>query len=162
MDWYVVQTKPRQEQRALLNLERQGFCCYLPMRAKKRSKNNSSAFEPLFTNYLFIQLDMSLTGKSWIPVRSTLGVSRLVSFGSEPLRVDPALIKIIENYEKDLLIQGPEPLFVTGQKVSVTDGPFKGIEAVFELEDGDARSIVLIEILGKQTRLNLLNTSLCK
>ena len=76
--------------------------------------------------------------------------------------MDPALIKIIENYEKDLLIQGPEPLFVTGQKVSVTDGPFKGIEAVFELEDGDARSIVLIEILGKQTRLNLLNTSLCK
>ena len=28
--WYVVHTKPRQEDKALLNLERQGYRCYLP------------------------------------------------------------------------------------------------------------------------------------
>lgn len=164
MHWYVVQTKPRQEQRALLNLERQGFPCYLPTRAKKKLKNKISSveYEPLFTNYLFIQLDLSTTAKSWTPVKSTLGVSRLVGFGTQPLSVDPQLIEIIQSYETDLSNQNPEPLFSTGQKVTVTDGPFKGIEAVFQLEDGDARSIVLIDILGKQTRLQVATSSLCK
>lgn len=164
MHWYVVQTKPRQEQRALLNLERQGYPCYLPMRSIKRlrSRLSTTESEPLFKNYLFIQLDLSSSGKSWAPIRSTLGVSRLVSFGSEPLRVDPDLIDIIQNYESNLAEAEPEPLFAMGQKVQVTDGPFKGIEAVFQLEDGDARSIVLIDILGKQTRLQVLTSSLCK
>ena len=29
--WYVIHTKPRQEQRALTNLQQQGYRCYLPM-----------------------------------------------------------------------------------------------------------------------------------
>ena len=31
MQWFVVHTKPRQEQRALENLQRQGFAAWLPM-----------------------------------------------------------------------------------------------------------------------------------
>lgn len=29
MHWYVIHTKPRQEQRALLNLAQRGYNCYL-------------------------------------------------------------------------------------------------------------------------------------
>ena len=31
MHWYVIHTKSQQEQRALLNLEQQGYECYLPL-----------------------------------------------------------------------------------------------------------------------------------
>ena len=31
MHWYLIHTKPRQELRALENLERQGYECYLPL-----------------------------------------------------------------------------------------------------------------------------------
>lgn len=164
MQWFVVQTKPRQEKRAILNLERQGYPCYLPLRSKRKLKKGlaSTDQEPLFSNYLFIQLDMSATGKSWAPIRSTLGVSRLVSFGSEPLSVEPELIELIQKLETDLEQTQPEPLFTVGQKVKVVEGPFQGIEAIYDLEDGDARSIVLINILGKQTRLHVLTRSLSK
>ena len=157
MDWYVVQTKSRQEHRALLNLENQGYPCYLPLKTRKKLHQNVSRVEqePLFKNYLFISLDKSSSGKSWAPIRSTYGVSRIVSFGPEPLKVQPDLIEIIKTFEKKLTATEPEPLFCAGQRVLLTQGPFQGIEAVYELEDGDARSFVLIEILGKQTRLRV-------
>ena len=34
--WYVVHTHPRAEAKALLNLDRQGFSCYLPRYLKRR------------------------------------------------------------------------------------------------------------------------------
>ena len=36
MHWYAIHTKPRQEQRALLNLTQQGYGCYLPLLATER------------------------------------------------------------------------------------------------------------------------------
>ena len=38
MHWYVVHTKPRQEQRALVNLMQQGYECYLPLVETDTSK----------------------------------------------------------------------------------------------------------------------------
>jgi hypothetical protein len=82
--WYVVYTKPRQEDIALINLERQGYQCYLPkMRIERiRRKKAVVLSEPMFPRYLFIRLDSSEQGKSWSPIRSTLGVARLVRFGT--------------------------------------------------------------------------------
>ena len=84
MYWYLIYTKPRQEQRALLNLEQQGYECYLPLHAAEKLQRGklSVVEEPLFPRYLFIQLDTSQTGKSWGPIRSTKGVSHLVAFGN--------------------------------------------------------------------------------
>lgn len=65
MHWYVIHTKPRQEKRALLNLEQQGYECYLPMITVEKLRKGvlSVVEEPLFARYLFIRLDVSLSGK---------------------------------------------------------------------------------------------------
>jgi len=39
--------------------------------------------ESLFPRYLFVQLDIGPQGLDWGPIRSTMGVSRLVRFGVE-------------------------------------------------------------------------------
>ena len=45
-NWYVIHTKPRQERRALVNLEQQGYVCYLPMIAiEKLSRGRLSLLE---------------------------------------------------------------------------------------------------------------------
>ena len=44
-------------------------------------------------------------------------------------------------------------LFEPGQKVLVSEGPFAGVEAIFELNDGQARAMVLIELIGRQVSL---------
>lgn len=163
MDWYVVHTKPRQEQRALLNLERQGYQCYLPVLPveKIRQKKLVVNEEPLFPRYLFICLDSSMTGKSWGPIRSTLGVSRLVSFGQEPTRIDPALIETLRRHDEQLR-EEPDRLFDVGDSVVIKDGPFAGIQAVYQMADGESRAMVLIELLSKPTVMRIDVNSLRK
>lgn len=163
MDWYVVHTKPRQEQRALLNLERQGYQCYLPILPveKIRQKKLVVAEEPLFPRYLFICLDSSMTGKSWGPIRSTLGVSRLVSFGQEPTKIDPGLIETLKRHDEQLRSE-PDRLFDAGESVVIKDGPFAGIQAVYQMADGESRAMVLIELLSKPTVMRIEVSSLRK
>lgn len=162
MYWYVVHTKPRQEQRALLNLTQQGYECYLPLvnTEKLRQRVFKLVPEPLFSRYLFIRLDTSLAGKSWGPIRSTIGVCRLVTFGSEPAKVDAELIEVLRTRHSG--VQEPQRLFSPGEAVQIKDGPFAGLQAIYQMSDGESRAMVLIEILSRSTRLAISPASLRK
>ena len=163
MHWYVIYTKPRQELRALLNLEQQGYQCYLPLIAvEKLHRGKLSVIEePLFARYLFIQLDASQSGKSWGPIRSTKGVSRLVAFGTEPTRVDDQLIQVLQVRNQAFFNQ-PQCLYEPGERLLVNEGPFAGIEAVYQMSDGEHRAMVLIEILSKPVQVKISPSSLSK
>ena len=143
--WYVVQTKPRQEGRARDNLENQGIRCVLPMLKveKIRRRTRQWVDEPLFARYLFIELGGE--NARWNALRSTRGVTQLVQFGGVPAKVPCEWMNAIQVRDK-----APVPLFETGQRVVVTDGPFKGIEGIYQQRDGESRAIVLLELLGKQ------------
>ena len=150
MSWYVIYTKRGQEDRAQVNLQRQGAASYLPMiRVQKvRRSENKPVLEPLFPRYLFIQLEAGDAG--WSALRSTRGVTRLVSFGSEPAQVSDDLIAHLKAKEKAM---NEQPLFVAGETVQVPSGPFAGIEGVYLMADGEQRAMVLMELLGKPFRL---------
>jgi transcriptional antiterminator RfaH len=150
MHWYLIHTKPRQEKCALQNLEQQGYQCYLPILPKEKLTKGAIALseEPLFPRYLFIKLAQDFMAKSWSPIRSTKGVSRLVRFGAEPAKVDEALVNVLRCHEESALAD-PERLFTKGQRVQLTQGPFAGIEAIYQMADGDRRVMVLIEIFSK-------------
>ena len=127
--WYLIQCKPREDQRALENLERQGFQCYLPMYVveKLRAGVLRKANEPLFPGYLFIRLDC--VNDNWRPIRSTRGVTGIVRFDDYPLPVPDSLIEAIQRR-----IAG-EPVaeshFKAGERVTIIQGGFANIEAVF-------------------------------
>lgn len=162
LSWYLVYSKPRQEQCSLENLERQGFECFLPLISveKLRCKLIVVVQEPLFPRYLFIRLDASQEGRSWNPIRSTTGVSRLVSFGQVPAKVDDLLVDTIR-----VSVSGEGVLlrhFEPGEVVRINDGPFAGLEAAYQMPDGESRVMVLISILSKKVSLSLEPASLSK
>ena len=150
MHWYLVHTKPRQEKRALQNLEQQGYECYLPTMPVERLRHDHLDItrEPLFPRYLFIRLSMDNSAKSWGPIRSTLGVNRIVSFGSEPARINNNLINLLKLQETTLHDE-PKRLFSPGDRVQLTAGAFAGIEGIYQMADGEQRVMVLIELLSK-------------
>ena len=160
--WYVIHSKPREEQRALDNLQAQGYDCYLPLLAveKLRRGKRQQVQEPLFARYLFIHLDSSPGGHNWAPIRSSRGVSRLVSFGNVPARVDDAMIAALR--AQLAASTAPVQLFQPGEAVEITDGPFAGLSAIFDIADGDSRALVLLELLSKPTRVPLLLSQLRK
>ena len=162
LNWYLVYSKPRQERCSLENLERQGFECFLPLISveKLRRKVIVVLQEPLFPRYLFIRLDASQEGRSWNPIRSTTGVSRLVTFGQIPAKVDDQLVATIRSSVSGVGIR--QRHFEPGEVVRINDGPFAGLEAVYQMPDGDARVMVLIDILSKKVSLSVEPPSLSK
>ena len=161
MNWYLVYTKPRQEKCALDNLHRQGYECYLPTIPSEKLRQGllTVSDEPLFPRYLFIRLGSGDSAKSWAPVRSTKGVSRLVSFGIEPARLDDGLIELLRTKELSVQVE-PERLFKQGERISLTETPFAGIEGVYQIADGESRVMVLIEILSKPVAVSVAPASL--
>jgi transcriptional antiterminator RfaH len=152
--WYLVHTKPRQEDVALTNLQRQGYECYLPqMRIERiRRRKAEIATEPMFPRYLFIRLDCSDQGKSWSPIRSTLGVSQLVHFGARAAKVDDALVDLLRQREQAMPL---DAMFQSGDSVVITDGPFAGIEAIYQTADAERRAFILLEILSKPVSMQI-------
>ena len=160
--WYLIHTKIRQERCALQNLERQGFECFLPeLQAEKLRRGALTAVpEPLFPRYLFIRLGTGLEGQSWAPIRSTTGVSRLVAFGTTPAKVGDELVEAIRSQTG-----GPDSLrrqFEPGQAIVITQGPFAGLEAVYQMSDGESRVMVLLNILSKSVKLAIAPASIRK
>jgi len=154
LSWYLVHTKPRQEDIALANLERQGYDCYLPQMRIERNRRRKAevATEPMFPRYLFIRLDSSDQGKSWSPIRSTLGVSQLVHFGARAAKVDDTLVDLLRQRERAL---PTEAMFHSGDSVVITDGPFAGIEAIYQTADAERRAFILLEILAKPVSMHI-------
>jgi transcriptional antiterminator RfaH len=152
--WYLVHTKPRQEDVALANLQRQGYECYLPQMCIERIRRRKAeiATEPMFPRYLFIRLDSSDQGKSWSPIRSTLGVSQLVHFGARPAKVDDALVELLRQREQAMPL---DAMFHRGDSVVIADGPFAGIEAIYQTADSDRRAFILLEVLSKPASMQI-------
>ena len=49
-----------------------------------------------------------------------------------------------------------------GDRVRIMSGPFKDLEGVFQMPDGEQRSIVLLNILGKESKLEVMNRDIEK
>jgi transcriptional antiterminator RfaH len=156
--WYAVYTKPRQERVAEDNLVRQGFDCFLPMALnpyQRRSKTRRERIEPLFPRYLFINAiaDQQSLG----PVRSTRGVCTLVRFGMKLVTVPEAIIQLIlgRMHPESGLVELDPIAVQPGDRVKVFDGPFAGVEGILDAQSGERRALLLMELLGRQTRVEV-------
>lgn len=159
--WYLVYTKPRQEETALTNLARQGYGVYLPKvrQTRKRQGRRTAVVEPLFPRYLFISLDAQTD--NWGPIRSTLGVASLVRFGHEPAKVPDDLVTFLQKQEGEGgLHVWAEPTFEAGDRVSVAEGVFQGYKGILLAKTSRERVVVLLDILGKQVRAQLPSAQL--
>jgi len=164
-NWLLLQVKPRQELRALENLQRQGGQCYCPqIHIEKLSRGRRvEVQEALFPGYVFINAQPEQNGLSYTSIRSSRGVSKIVGFGAEPLRVSDTLITQIKSRENaQLKSANANNLPQVGDNINILEGPFKGLSAVFSHTDGLQRSIVLINLLHQKTPTSLANTQIQK
>lgn len=151
--WYLIQCKAKQELRAQDNLQRQGYHCFLPLYSveKRRKGKYVEVIEPLFPGYLFIALNS--IDDNWAPIRSTRGVQRIVAFAGVPVAVPTRVIEqLIEAEQQDNRVN---PVLKPGDKLRITEGPFKTLEAVFHSFNGEERVFVLLDVMQKQHKLSI-------
>ena len=160
MQWFLLQTKVKQEQRAAETLERQDVVSFCPMiRVDKISRGRrAEVLDVLFPGYLFVQLGESSV--STTAVRSTRGVSHFVTSAGAPIKVPQGLVDQLRQRvtaDADIVMS---QLPKSGAKMQVIDGPFKGLNAVFTEPDGNDRASVMVTLLSQQVKTSMPFVSL--
>ena len=151
--WYVIQSRSRQAQRAEAHLCNQAYETFLPrIRVEKiyRSKRVVRE-EPLLPNYLFIRLRHWVD--DWRPIRSTRGVLRLIGFGGEPAPVADEIVEEMRRRVESL--DDSRPALEAGQAVTITEGPFRGLDAIFQAFDGNERVVLFLNMLQQHLRMTV-------
>jgi len=154
--WYLIYTKPRQENLAQENLKRQGYETYLPRiyQSRRRNGRHIKTIEAFFPRYLFIKLDTETD--NWAPIRSTIGVSKMVRFDGIPAAVPDQLIQTLQSNDDDDGIQSlVQKNLMRGDKVTIIDGPLAGYQGIYQQQNSAERVAVLVDLVGKNTLLNI-------
>ncbi|TDS89562.1 transcription/translation regulatory transformer protein RfaH [Erwinia rhapontici] len=145
--WYLLYCKRGQLLRAKEHLERQAVHCLSPMIALEKTVRGkrTQVNEPLFPNYLFIEFDPESIHTTTIS--ATRGVSHFVRFGNQPATVPLDVIVALQSPTETVVeSELPQP----GDTVIITEGAFEGLQAIFTEPDGEARSMLLLNLLNKQ------------
>jgi transcription elongation factor/antiterminator RfaH len=159
--WFLAHTLPKSEWKAELHLGAQGFRTYLPQIWKtiRHARQLRTVRTPLFPRYLFVILD--LKRDRWLSVRSTVGVSRLLTHRDDrpipvPVGVVEALIERSEANDVTRLDSG----LVKGQPVRILRGPFADFVGTLERLDAAGRVKVLLEMMGTAVPVTLHRSAL--
>jgi transcriptional antiterminator RfaH len=147
-NWYLIQTKPKQEAVAQKNLSDQNYTVFCP-KAIIKGKT-----VPLFPRYLFIELDDK--SQNWTPIRSTRGVANFVRFGLTFAKVPNQIINMIKiqqqrTIEKMINICSHQQ----GDAIEIQTGAFKGQQAIFQNYNSNDRVTVLLKLIGQQQAITL-------
>lgn len=164
LSWYVIQTNPRQEDRAYDNLKAWQVPVFFP-KIKQRWQGrggggNTYVAKPLFPRYIFAKFDPQ---HYLHKIRFTRGVHNIVSFGDAPTPVDDEVIELIkQRMGEDGFVRMDDEL-TPGTKVLINDGPLKDLIGIFERETSEAdRVMILLENITYQARIEIRRDYLAK
>jgi transcriptional antiterminator RfaH len=146
--WYLVKTKPRNENRVYTRLDEAGFESLYPRIWKKSRKRDHPDIRPLFPTYLFVRFAI----EQLHTIRYTRGVAKVVSFGEEPQEVGEDIITAVRermDQEGIVTLVRPPDDWKPGDRIRIGEGPFAGLEAIFleKLPDRD-RVVLLLEAVS--------------
>jgi transcriptional antiterminator RfaH len=139
-----------------MNLTRQGIDSFMPMReaTRRRAGRLETRAVPLFPGYLFVELRPDLP--NWRAVNSTYGVSKLVGIrGGTPTPLPSALMAALKDRTRNGIWSCTVGEFRADQDVRLIHGPFAGALARIESIPDNERIFVLLDIMGRMTRLDV-------
>lgn len=153
MRWYAVNTQANSETRAKLNLERQGWACFLPLvsssiRVRTRMVER---IRPLFGGYLFLAMD---AGQSrWRSIDSTFGVRSILKRGDIPIPLPVGCVEALSEMTDNAGRFTFSSRLSEGDQVRFLRGPFAGFVGTLEKVGSHGRIRVLLELLGRQSAI---------
>lgn len=97
--WYAVYTRPNWEKKATRQMELKGIECYCPLNKvqKQWSDRKKIVLEPLFSNYVFVRVQLA----SHPLVRKIDGVINFVYWLKKPAVVRDEEIEVIRQFMND-------------------------------------------------------------
>ncbi len=153
--WYCVQTQPRKESTALINLAKQNFRTFMPclLKTVRHARKTRTVKAPLFPGYLFTPLDM--TRDQWRRINGSLGVASLIMEGILPKPVPKGVVESLQDLVDDADLVDLGPRLAIGGPVRVLTGPFADQLGRLAGLDDHGRATVFLEIMGAERTVTL-------
>jgi len=154
--WYVIRTKVGCEILAEERLQDQDYLVYCPrlMSRRRRLGRRVHMVSPLFPQYLFLQLAIGI--QDLAPAKSTKGVLGLVRFGEEYAVVPSTVIEGLRRHEDpSMQLRRIEDPLQPQSRVRIIGGVFNHWQGIFLSESPDDRVTVLLNLLGRDTPVQL-------
>lgn len=159
--WVLVYTKPRQEKIANENLQKQGFETFLPLISADNKNEEDQTSVPIFPRYIFVKIN--LTSQNWTLINSSYGVSKIIMFGDNLTPVPIEIISFIKDklnsgivYEESILLSE----YKKGDWLTIKEGKFAGIEAIFLSKKSKDRVRLLLKLLNTTVISEISNSDL--
>lgn len=130
LNWYALYTKPRKEQKVAQQLEQLGFTIYLPLKTeiKQWSDRKKKVVSPLFSSYVFIQIEESKRADVFI----IDGVLNYVFWLGNPAVIRNSEMELmrseIEKPNSDITVTSMQ----SGDSLHLEQGVFKGQNATIQ------------------------------
>lgn len=143
--WYVVNTKPRNEERAATNLANGGVEVLAPKLKLRKYKDGKfvQVIEAMFPSYIFVRINPV---DEYRLVKYARGVKTIVNFGGKIVPLPDEMIDFIRSRLDNGVAVIKKKRLNKGEKIIVQDGPFKGLSGIFESElDGKERVAILLD-----------------
>lgn len=157
--WYVLRTRSRFEKKTLEALSNMGISAYLPIKKSKKQWSDRVKLveEPLFSGYVFVQFHE----KDRYSILNLQGVVKFVSFGGNYATLRPSQIELIKTMLlNENTVEVVDLGLYPGQKVRITSGLFKGIEAVLVHHNGKGKMMLEVAAIGKGVLLEIGRTKI--
>lgn len=162
-EWYVVNTYSGHESKVKEKLEARtesmGMQDYIyrviiPETTEVEIKDGvkKEKVKKMFPGYVLVEMVMS--DEAWYIVRNTPGVTGFIGSSGKGAKPTPLLPQEIDRILSNMGLTRVdiESELAVGDKVSITDGPFKGMLGKIDSIDAETNRInVLIDLFGQET-----------
>lgn len=130
LNWYALYTKPRKEQKVAQQLKQLGFTIYLPLKEeiKQWSDRKKKVVSPLFSSYVFIQIEESKRAEVFI----IDGVLNYVFWLGKPATIRNSEMELMRNEIEKPNSEISVSSFHSGDFLQLQQGVFKGQSATIE------------------------------
>ena len=142
--WYVLYTKARNEKKTALMLEKLGIEVYCPTIKEVRqwSDRKKTVEVPLFNSYIFVHLAPNEREL----VYEAPGVVRYLFWLNRPAIVKAKEIDTLKQWLSGAVLAAKVQTLKAGDRLSISQGPFKGKEGVIQRVNVNRVQLVLKEL----------------
>ena len=172
--WYVVntysghETKVKEKLEARIeSMEMQDYIyrVIIPTQTEIDIKDGvkKEKVKKMFPGYILVEMKMS--DEAWYIVRNTPGVTGFIGSsgkGAKPIPLTPQEIdRVLANMGESIV--GGDLTFELKDKVTITDGPFKGmLGTVDNIDENNGNLTVLIDLFGQETPVEVVKSQVSK
>ena len=152
--WYVVYSKPQNEDYARFHLESKGLQVFFPKLLVPAAAKKRKRIIPLFPNYLFVHIN--LFSREYYSAIWSPGVKRIISFNGYPASIDKKIVELLMQESGPYGIIAARSTLKRGQEVQITGGPFTGLMGIIhEPPNAKGRVKILLQILNRQAKIDV-------